>query len=60
MSAAAPRVQAFEAGRTALVVEDDPNLLKLMAGAFERAGFKTFSARNGRLGVELVRALEPI
>ena len=46
-------------GRTVLVVEDDPNLLRLMAAAFDRAGFKTFSARNGRLGVQLVRALQP-
>jgi CheY-like chemotaxis protein len=54
-----PAVPVFGDGRTILVVEDDPNLLKLMTGAFERAGFKTFSARNGRLGVQLVRALKP-
>lgn len=58
-AAAAPMAPAVGAGRTVLVVEDDPNLLKLMTGAFERAGFRTFSARNGRLGVQLVRALKP-
>lgn len=46
-------------GRTVLVVEDDPELLKLMTGAFARAGFKAYSARNGRLGVQLARSLKP-
>lgn len=46
-------------GATVLVVEDDPELLKLMTGAFARAGFKAYSARNGRLGVQLVRSLKP-
>jgi CheY-like chemotaxis protein len=46
-------------GRTVLVVEDDPDLLKLMTTAFARAGFKAYSARNGRLGVQLLRALKP-
>jgi CheY-like chemotaxis protein len=46
-------------GRTVLVVEDDPELLRLMTAAFARAGFKAYSARNGRLGLQLLRALEP-
>jgi CheY-like chemotaxis protein len=46
-------------GRTVLVVEDDADLLKLMTAAFARAGFKAYSARNGRLGVQLLRALKP-
>jgi CheY-like chemotaxis protein len=46
-------------GRTVLVVDDDPDLLKLITAAFTRAGFKTYSARNGRLAVQLVRALKP-
>ena len=46
-------------GRTVLVVEDDPDLLKLITTAFARAGFKAYSARNGRLGVQLLRALKP-
>lgn len=52
-------VQPDGQGRTVLVVEDDPELLKLMAAAFARAGFKAYSARNGRLGVQLLRALKP-
>ena len=52
-------VQPEGEGRTVLVVEDDPELLKLMTAAFARAGFKAYSARNGRLGVQLLRALEP-
>lgn len=46
-------------GRTVLVVEDDADLLKLMTAAFARAGFKAYSARNGRLGVQLARSLKP-
>ena len=46
-------------GRTVLVVDDDPDLLKLITAAFARAGFRTYSARNGRLAVQLVRALKP-
>ena len=63
---AAPRTIAPELvpqpegqGRTVLVVEDDPDLLRLMTSAFARAGFKAYSARNGRLGLQLLRALEP-
>jgi CheY-like chemotaxis protein len=52
-------VQPDGEGRTVLVVEDDPELLKLMTGAFARAGFKAYSARNGRLGVQLLRSLKP-
>lgn len=52
-------VQPEGEGRTVLVVEDDPELLKLMTAAFARAGFKAYSARNGRLGVQLLRALKP-
>jgi len=52
-------VQPEGQGRTVLVVEDDDELLKLMTAAFARAGFKAYSARNGRLGVQLLRALKP-
>ena len=52
-------VQPEGQGRTVLVVEDDPELLKLMTTAFARAGFKAYSARNGRLGIQLLRALKP-
>ena len=52
-------VQPAGEGRTVLVVEDDPELLKLMTGAFARSGFKAYSARNGRLAVQLLRALKP-
>lgn len=47
------------AGRTVLVVDDDPDLLKMITGAFARAGFRPYSARNGRLGVQLAKALKP-
>ncbi|MBW8813139.1 MAG: response regulator [Caulobacterales bacterium] len=46
-------------GRTVLVVEDDPDLLGLITAGFARAGYRAYSARNGRLGVQLLRALKP-
>lgn len=52
-------VQPEGEGCTVLVVEDDPELLKLMTAAFARHGFKAYSARNGRLGVQLLKSLKP-
>jgi CheY-like chemotaxis protein len=52
-------VQPEGQGRTVLVIEDDPDFLKLMTAAFARAGFKAYSARNGRVGVQLLNALKP-
>jgi len=54
-----PAIPAQGQGRTVLVVDDDADLLRLITAAFTRAGFKTYSARNGRLAVQLVRALKP-
>ena len=48
-----------EGPRKVLVVEDDPDLLMLLTAAFVREGFQTFSARNGRLGVEMVKTIKP-
>lgn len=42
-----------------LIVDDEPDLLKLMTAAFARAGFKAYSARNGRLAVQLVKSVTP-
>jgi CheY-like chemotaxis protein len=42
-----------------LVVEDDPALLDLMTGAFQRAGYRAHGARNGREGVRLLVDLQP-
>jgi DNA-binding response OmpR family regulator len=42
-----------------LVVDDDPRLLSLMSAAFTRAGFRTFSAKNGRVGLQILRAAKP-
>jgi len=57
--ASEPAAASDGRGRTVLVVDDDPDLLKLITAAFARAGFKTYSARNGRLAVQLIRALKP-
>lgn len=45
--------------RKVLVIEDDPDLLSLLTAAFARAGFQTFGARNGRLGVKMLGELQP-
>ena len=74
-SRAAERVTELRAGRTqvavdddptvtergykVLVVEDDPDLLALLTSAFARAGFSTFGAKNGRLGVKMLAELQP-
>jgi CheY-like chemotaxis protein len=57
LAASAPPVDG--AGRTVLVIEDDADLLKMITCAFARVGFRAYSARNGRLGVALARALKP-
>jgi|KBSSwiStaDraftv2_1062776.scaffolds.fasta_scaffold26009_3 DNA-binding response OmpR family regulator len=44
---------------TALVVDDDPVMLAQMSAAFHAAGFRTLSAENGRIGVQLARAAAP-
>lgn len=50
---------ASERARTVLLVEDDPDLLMLLTAAFVREGFETHCARNGRLGVEMLKTLKP-
>ncbi len=42
-----------------LVVDDDPRLLNLMSTAFTRAGYRTFSAKNGRVALQILRAAKP-
>jgi len=56
--AALPRAAA-STGRKVLLVEDDPDLLMLLNAAFVREGFQTFSARNGRMGVQMLQSLQP-
>jgi CheY-like chemotaxis protein len=51
--------QPRSAPRTVLLVEDDPDLLMLLTAAFVREGFQTYCAKNGRLGVELLKTLKP-
>jgi DNA-binding response OmpR family regulator len=42
-----------------LVVDDDSRLLNLMSTAFTRAGYRTFSAKNGRVALQILRAAKP-
>ena len=42
-----------------LLIEDDPAILALMHQAFDRCGFETYCAENGRVGIEMFHALNP-
>ena len=42
-----------------LLIEDDPAILSLMHEAFQRNGFETYCAANGRSGLEMFHALDP-
>lgn len=44
---------------TALVIEDDPEVQKLLIAVLNSAGFTTFGADNGHEGLELVTTHEP-
>lgn len=46
--------------RTAVVVEDDPDIQALLIEVFRSAGFNVVSASNGLDGVEAVREHQPI
>jgi len=63
LAAPAPAHRDSEAadapGPVVLVADDDPDLLKLITAAFDRAGYRAYPARNGRLAAQLVRALKP-
>jgi len=45
--------------RKVLIVEDEPELLTLMADSFRRADVEVYTARNGEVGLELFRAVRP-
>ncbi|MFI2104409.1 response regulator transcription factor [Isoptericola sp. NPDC019693] len=46
--------------RTAVVVEDDPDVRDLLEAVLSQAGFATRTAASGREGVELVRTFDPL
>ena len=46
-------------GKTVLIVEDEPELLAIMADAFRKAEIEVYTAGNGELGLELFRAVQP-
>jgi two-component system response regulator TrcR len=45
--------------RKVLIVEDEPELLTLMADSFRRADIEVYTARNGEVGLELFRTIRP-
>lgn len=62
MSGAAASEQAggeSSARLRALVVDDEPPLVKLLSSYLERAGFDVFSAADGERAIELARELAP-
>lgn len=44
---------------TVLTIDDDPNVLDLMARVYQREGFRPVSAINGKMGLDLARKLRP-
>ncbi|MEU2198695.1 response regulator transcription factor [Isoptericola sp. NPDC019482] len=46
--------------RTAVIVEDDPDIRELLDAVLTQAGFATYTAAAGRAGVELVHRLDPL
>lgn len=46
-------------GGKVLIIDDDAALLRLMAMAFQTAGYQTVSADNGRAGIEMAGAHKP-
>lgn len=45
--------------RVAVIIEDDPDIRRLLVEVLEQAGFETHSAGNGLEGVEKVRTYSP-
>ena len=45
--------------RKVLIIEDEPELLALMADSFRRADLEVYTARNGEVGLELFRTVQP-
>ena len=56
-AAPATRVALNGAGRTALVVEDEPRVLDLVVTLLGESGWRVDVARNGREGLDRVRAV---
>ena len=46
-------------GGKVLIIDDDAALLRLMSMAFQRAGFTTVAADNGRKGIRMASAHHP-
>ena len=44
---------------TVLTIDDDPNVLDLMARVYQREGFRPVSAASGKIGIDLARKLRP-
>ncbi|WP_277210153.1 response regulator transcription factor [Isoptericola croceus] len=46
--------------RTAVIIEDDPDIRELLSTVLTQAGFRTRTAASGHEGVELVRKHDPL
>ncbi|MFE5338722.1 response regulator [Isoptericola sp. NPDC056578] len=46
--------------RTAVIVEDDPDIRELLDAVLTQAGFATYTAAAGRPGVDLVHEVDPL
>jgi DNA-binding response OmpR family regulator len=45
--------------RKVLIVEDEPELLRLMADSFRKADIEVHTARNGEVALEMFRIVQP-
>ena len=54
-----PKRGTGQVGGKVLIIDDDVALLRLMAMAFQRAGFTTVAADNGRAGIRMAGAHHP-
>ncbi len=52
--------EASDAAEAILVVEDDPNVLDMVAVNLSSLGYRTVVARNGREALEILRGTDPV
>lgn len=46
--------------RTAVIIEDDPDIRALLESVLEQAGFRPIATSNGLDGIDAVRVHEPV
>ena len=52
--------ETTQGARSAVIIEDDPEISELLAVVLEQAGFNTYVATDGMSGLELIREKDPM